>query len=518
MRMSWARMGWAFFFMFGLIVSGCVQPKSAGSTAAMNQVTAIQGAPAEMVSRLGDAIDKARASQLDILSPRRFARADEAYGHARETLSRGGAISDIQASVLESEDYLAKARAIADISRKTLADTLTAREKARDAGATKLEKDYENVENEFLDLTRSIEKGKFAHAEENRGRVAEQYRELEIMAIKEAVLGEVRQRIAQSEAENARKLVPEAHAYALGRLTEAEVFISAHPYDRQTMASMAEEALFQANRLSVLTTLANRVKKMRPEEIAALVEEPLHTIATTLDSRDLRDQSPQAQVDTITGAIDDLKSDRQFLSEKKSGLEATLEAERSDCQMRIDELNIELAMLAGKSREDRMAKERMARERMAVEKRLAKEREFNQRYATVRNFFEENEAEVYKQENELVLRLKAMRFPVGKSVLLQENDDLLAKVRKAIGSFEDPRVIIEGHTDSTGSLEANMLLSQKRAEAVRDYLIANQPIAPERISAVGYGPERPLASDATPQGRAINRRIDIRIIPQDNIL
>jgi outer membrane protein OmpA-like peptidoglycan-associated protein len=156
----------------------------------------------------------------------------------------------------------------------------------------------------------------------------------------------------------------------------------------------------------------------------------------------------------------------------------------------------------------------MARERMAAEQRLAVERKFNQRYVAVRTYFDLDEAEVYKQENQLVIRLKAMQFPVGKSVIMPENYNLLSQVQKAIRTFDDPRVIVEGHTDTTGSNEVNMLLSQQRAEAVRDYMIANQTLPPDSISAVGYGSERPLASNATSAGRAINRRIDILIIPQ----
>ena len=78
--------------------------------------------------------------------------------------------------------------------------------------------------------------------------------------------------------------------------------------------------------------------------------------------------------------------------------------------------------------------------------------------------------------------------------------------------------MVEGHTDTTGSVELNMRLSQARADAVREYLIANQTLTPDRISAVGYGADRPLASNATAAGRAINRRIDILIIPQDRPL
>jgi outer membrane protein OmpA-like peptidoglycan-associated protein len=125
-----------------------------------------------------------------------------------------------------------------------------------------------------------------------------------------------------------------------------------------------------------------------------------------------------------------------------------------------------------------------------------------------------DEAEVYKQDNQLVIRLKAMQFPVGKSIIMPENYALLSKVQKAVRTFGDPRVIVEGHTDTTGSNEVNMLLSQQRAEAVREYMIANQTLSADSISAVGYGSERPLASNATSAGRAINRRIDIQIIPQ----
>jgi outer membrane protein OmpA-like peptidoglycan-associated protein len=161
-----------------------------------------------------------------------------------------------------------------------------------------------------------------------------------------------------------------------------------------------------------------------------------------------------------------------------------------------------------------MAKERMARERMAAEQRLAAERKFNQLYVAVQDYFENDEAEVYKQENQLVIRLKAMRFPLGKSIIMPENYALLSKVQKAIRTFDDPRVIVEGHTDTTGSDEVNMLLSQQRAEAVSEYMIANQTLPPDNLSAVGYGSERPLASNATAAGRAINRRIDILIIPE----
>jgi OOP family OmpA-OmpF porin len=97
---------------------------------------------------------------------------------------------------------------------------------------------------------------------------------------------------------------------------------------------------------------------------------------------------------------------------------------------------------------------------------------------------------------------------------MPNNYSLLSKAQRAIRTFGEPNLVIEGHTDSTGSEEKNQHLSQRRAESVRAYLVANGTLPEEKIIAVGYGSKRPLASNKTAQGRAINRRIDVIIRPQ----
>ena len=71
-------------------------------------------------------------------------------------------------------------------------------------------------------------------------------------------------------------------------------------------------------------------------------------------------------------------------------------------------------------------------------------------------------------------------------------------------------VEIQGHTDSTGSHELNMTLSQQRAESVRTWLL-KAGVAPERLEAKGYGPDHPIAGNDTPQNRARNRRVQFII-------
>ncbi|HEU4536465.1 MAG TPA: OmpA family protein [Polyangiaceae bacterium] len=92
--------------------------------------------------------------------------------------------------------------------------------------------------------------------------------------------------------------------------------------------------------------------------------------------------------------------------------------------------------------------------------------------------------------------------------LLEEMADVLQKTPRL------KRVEIQGHTDSTGNLARNRALSQERAEAVRERLVA-LGVAPERLTAKGYGDERPLVPNVTAANRARNRRVALVIVDQD---
>jgi outer membrane protein OmpA-like peptidoglycan-associated protein len=78
---------------------------------------------------------------------------------------------------------------------------------------------------------------------------------------------------------------------------------------------------------------------------------------------------------------------------------------------------------------------------------------------------------------------------------------------------KDSTMVVEGHTDSQGKADMNQELSQKRAEAVRTYLVS-RGIAADRITATGFGPTRSIADNASPEGRANNRRVEIVVKPK----
>ncbi len=108
-----------------------------------------------------------------------------------------------------------------------------------------------------------------------------------------------------------------------------------------------------------------------------------------------------------------------------------------------------------------------------------------------------------------------VEFVSAKAVILDISKPVLDGVAKTLNEHPEVRKLrIEGHSDSVGNAEYNRKLSQRRAEAVRAYLI-EQGVAEDRLTAVGYGPDKPVADNETPAGRERNRRVEFTILEQD---
>lgn len=106
------------------------------------------------------------------------------------------------------------------------------------------------------------------------------------------------------------------------------------------------------------------------------------------------------------------------------------------------------------------------------------------------------------------LVLEGVNFQTGKSALLPESQEVLDRVAESLLNNPDVNVEVGGHTDNTGSRAGNTRLSQARANAVREYLIG-KGIDAGRLSAKGYGPDKPVADNTTVEGRAANRRVEL---------
>jgi outer membrane protein OmpA-like peptidoglycan-associated protein/opacity protein-like surface antigen len=115
---------------------------------------------------------------------------------------------------------------------------------------------------------------------------------------------------------------------------------------------------------------------------------------------------------------------------------------------------------------------------------------------------------VNEDERGVVLTFSAQLFAVGKADLTDEAKENLLEVSKTLAEYPDAEVEIEGHTDSTGSAKLNQDLSERRATNVMNFLV-ELGVEQKRLSAVGYGKDRPIADNKTEEGRAQNRRVEL---------
>jgi outer membrane protein OmpA-like peptidoglycan-associated protein len=107
--------------------------------------------------------------------------------------------------------------------------------------------------------------------------------------------------------------------------------------------------------------------------------------------------------------------------------------------------------------------------------------------------------------------LTSIQFETGKAELKKESYPILEDLLELMTLKPKMKIQISGHTDSDGDEAANLLLSQQRADAVKKYLVS-KGISTTRISAIGYGETKPVADNSTTEGKAKNRRTEIKIL------
>ena len=114
-------------------------------------------------------------------------------------------------------------------------------------------------------------------------------------------------------------------------------------------------------------------------------------------------------------------------------------------------------------------------------------------------------------ESGVVVTLGDVLFSTGQAQLVEGGQSSLEEVVDLLQTEPDKKIRVEGHTDSRGDAAANLLLSEQRAQSVRDSLI-NLGVDPERITAMGMGEDFPIASNEDEDGRARNRRVDVILL------
>jgi len=110
-----------------------------------------------------------------------------------------------------------------------------------------------------------------------------------------------------------------------------------------------------------------------------------------------------------------------------------------------------------------------------------------------------------------VIRLRGVNFDFDRAEIRPAARPILDQAAARLRQCGSERLQVQGHTDSIGSDAYNQDLSERRARAVRDYLVS-KGVSGARISAAGFGESQPIASNDTPEGRFLNRRVEVRFL------
>ncbi len=266
--------------------------------------------------------------------------------------------------------------------------------------------------------------------------------------------------------------------------------------------------------------LASRVKQWRKnagsfESLLVQNRRIRMEIARALDM-DVNMEDPTADVDAslILQRIGTLKAglEREHLAHK-ADVTRLKEAQSRQIEARLTRLRDE--MTRQQSEQVNELKEafniKLGRIKEAFHTKLEHETFERKRQSQLRKIFHKDEVKILANlDGSLLIRLAALRFASGSSAIKPKYFDLLSRIKKGLELYPDREISIEGHTDNKGDPRANQKLSLKRAEAVRDFLVASG-VQGVKFKALGYGDAFPIASNDYERGRAMNRRIDIII-------
>ena len=437
------------------------------------------------------AMEQANKISASIFSPGNYEQAIEFYREAENDYASGYSLEEIRETLQSANNYFYKAIEVTKLADVTFTNLIAARNDAKDALATEFALELWNeAEEKFRDATAELESGEISYAKEYSKDAETLYRKAELEAIESHLLAEVRNLLIDAENEdveyNAPKTLQKAKNLAL--LTKME--LGKDRYDTDDARSLVSQAKYEALHSLYLSKLIRKIEDEDNtlEDIILMSEEPLHKIAAQLDINAELDEGYDKAVDQINGSIITLQEN---LSNKSQELLVVKQ-----------ELELVKEQLSG-----------IETEKTALSEKMAALEQVKRQFSEVQKMFNPAEAMVFRDEVNVFLRLVGLNFNIGKSDIAPEYYSLLLKVQKAITLFPDCNITIEGHTDSQGGDETNLRLSQERADAVKYYLIVNSNIEANRINAIGFGENKPIANNETSDGRKKNRRIDVVIHP-----
>ena len=394
-------------------------------------------------------------------------------------------------------------REAAERQAAQLQQQLAAQEANRQAQAAELERLRQQVDENRRALTQRIETDRAARLEAER-RLDDAMTKYEAaVATGSADADTLRRQVEDAEislraVQERERLDQEAMSAEVNTLrTDIQGAQTANPpLDAAILSQRQADLIARQNALEQFRTereavVARRADIQRRHEAA---------VAAAMQQRQQAEQQAQQmrqQIEAAQAAAQQAAAAAQSAQQQVQSTQQQLKTVQQQAQQQEAE--------PAKAREEaRKTQEELERTRqqLAQQQAEARQREMETELARL--------ASTKREERGLVVTLPGIFFDTGKSALKPGAKSTLTRIAAQLKGNDNLKIAVEGHTDSVGSSEKNMELSEKRAQAVRDFLV-NTGIPGDRITAAGKGEGDPVATNKTAAGRQQNRRVELVI-------
>jgi OOP family OmpA-OmpF porin len=424
------------------------------------------------VASLNTEVKDAQAKGSEYLAPESYDTAHKSLESAMNAAHNNNK-DDASEAAAKGLKVVDKMKKDTSTSKKLMSDVLQARERAIAAGVATLQSEkLAELDKDLKKTCGLIEDGDIEKAKQRRPELLEGYTQLELTALKQGTADQAKSAIASAKQQGAEKYAPKTLAQAEDKMALAVSILDADRTQTDKAEVQAKNARWLAERSAAITETVKDFDRRdyTMEDVVLWHQAQLSTVNEPIGGQLPFNESSDDVVLSLRASIEKLKSAELDYSKQLASTE-----------------------------EERMAKE-------------AKDRAVKKQFETVQAMFTKEEANVYLQRENVLISAHGFQFPSGVSEIQTDNFPLMNKIIRAIKLFPNARIEVSGHTDSTGADNVNESLSLARAEKVSKFLSEVGDIAPSRITAIGYGESRPVASNKTAEGRAENRRVEIKII------
>ena len=438
---------------------------------------------------------RAKALDAETLAPKSFELGAAAYAKADILFVRHKSPDDIREQIRLASQYFGMAIDECKTAQALFAGALRARTDALAADAARLSPDLWAQGEESLHAAAELLEDDDTHAARIESGEAEGlFRSAELDAIELNLLTPARELLAKAKQIDVSSTAPQTFERAHQCLETAETMVRQNRYDISSARRLAEEAKYEAAHAIYLHEIISQMRehKLTFEDAILLSEGAMGRVASALNTPARFDGGYEPVIQGIINSVLSRDSARTLLA----GNLKRLCAENDALHRRL--MPLEPGGGPAPSPEEGLAEEW-------------------QRYisgaALAATYFTPNEGTVLRSGDTVVLRIFGLTFSRGEDALEPGSTELMGKLEHAIHLFPNCHLTVEGHTEAGPNETVNQRSSELRAAAVAAYL-KMFPAASPMIESRGWGSSFPVADNATAEGRARNRRIDVLITPE----